>query len=173
MRAVWLTLSIATALGSTPRIADACKCAGPKPSVPDAFNGAALIVEGKVLSHEFVGDSGWHTRVAVTRTHKGPIASRVEIIASRTCAYGFHEGERYLVYAYDTGDGGFSTTYCTRTAKLADARDDLALIADPPPSTTEEPAVMNVVLLAGWTTNPVIHWMRVVAMMLAATRATR
>ncbi len=106
--------------------AHACQCAQPRPELAPSLAGAAAVVQARVRSHAFVLEQGFRTELLVEAVHKGPAARLLVVTAPKTCAFGFREGERYLVFAFATGDGGYTTTYCTRTAALADAAADVA-----------------------------------------------
>ena len=68
----------------------------------------------------------------VPRAKKAFKSAALVVEAPKTCAYGFEKGKHYLVYAHSDGNGGFSTNYCTRTAPLAEAQDDIEFITGKP-----------------------------------------
>lgn len=121
-----------------------------------------------MLSHQFVTYEGFHTRLAITKTHKGPQRDEIVIVAAKTCAYGFEKGERYLVYAHADGNDGFSTTYCERNAPLAEAKGDIASFGGTPASAAAQPIVVLTPRLLEWTSSPTKQWLRVVALLLAS-----
>lgn len=127
LRAHRSCLVAALALGAvlTPARARACQCAHPKSTPRVAIEEADLVVEARVDSHAFTAERGFVTELSVARTHKGTRSKQLVLTASKTCAASFEPGVSYLVYAWADGDAGFSTSYCTRTAPLADAGEDL------------------------------------------------
>jgi hypothetical protein len=68
----------------------------------------------------------------ISETFRGIQAEQAEVltgISGGDCGYGFKTGETYLVYAHlDKQSGRLSTSICTRTRPLAQAKDDLNYI---------------------------------------------
>lgn len=168
-----LALALAATIVAAPTVAHACKCArAEKPDVKTSLAGAALVAEARVDAHDFLRDVGWRTRITLLRTYKGGDAERVEITAAKTCGVAFEVGARYLVYADADGDAGYTTTYCSRTATLADAAADLEvlrrLVKDP--IAHAEVAPLLTLTLGGWSSDPVVHGLRLLALLLHAAR---
>jgi hypothetical protein len=168
-----LALALAGTVAAAPTVAHACTCArAEKPDVKTSLAGAALVAEARVDAHDFVVDVGWQTRVTLLRSYKGGDAEHVEITAAKTCAVAFEVGARYLVYATADGDAGYTTTYCSRTAKFADAAADLEvlrrLVKDP--IAQAEVAPLLTLALGGWSSDPVVHGLRLLALLLHAGR---
>ena len=64
--------------------------------------------------------------VEVLRVWRGRVAKFAAVSTgsnSAMCGYGFVVGETYLIYAGGDESRGFSTTHCTRTARLSDTAD--------------------------------------------------
>ena len=121
------------------RAAMACSCADPGPPCR-AFPQADAAFVGKVQEIDERGEAGTpgavrRVRFLVEENFRGagvkPGAS-LEVatgFGGGDCGYGFERGERYLVYAqHHTGGASLYTGICSRTAKLADADDDLAYL---------------------------------------------
>lgn len=170
---VALALALAGTIVAAPAVAHACSCGGArKPDVKASLAGAALVAEARVDAHEFLLEVGWRTRVTLLRTYKGGDAERAEITAAKTCAVAFEVGARYLVYATADGDAGYTTTYCSRTATLAAAAADLEvlrrLVKDP--VVHPEVAPPLTLALGGWSSDPMVHALRLLALLLHAGR---
>lgn len=168
MRHAWLVPLVVVVGVSVPAVAHACKCARPEPTpVRQAFAEAALVVEARVDAHAYVMDRGFVTRLTPKRVFKGAPTKTIEIAAAKTCAVGFTPGTRWLVFAYDDGDGGFTTTYCSRSKPIADATDDLAAIArhgtDAPPT----PPLFTPSF--AWSHDPFVQLVRLAALALLVT----
>jgi hypothetical protein len=135
-----LVAALALVAVLAPAQVEACKCAHPKTTPRVAIEQADLVVEAQVDSHVFTAEQGFVTELAVSRIHKGTTSKRLVLTASKTCAAAFEAGGSYLVYAWADGSGGFSTTYCSRTALLADAAADLRELGRRGPSTSSSTA---------------------------------
>ena len=166
----WIPLAGLVVLvgASVPADAHACKCAHPEPApVRQAFAEAALVVEARVDAHAYVIDRGFVTRLTPKRIFKGAPARTIEIAAAKTCAVGFEPGTRWLVYAYDDGDGGFTTTYCSRSKPIADATEELAVLAkhgtDAPPT----PPLFTPSF--AWSHDPFVQLIRLAALAILVT----
>lgn len=68
-------------------------------------------------------------------------------LAPKTCAVGFVVGERFLVYADRDANGDIVTNFCSRTAPVAKAKDDLAVITTATTRSRRDPtrAVLGIV----------------------------
>lgn len=164
------SLALGIAAGSTqlPSVAHACQCAGPRAPVRQAFAEADLVAEAEVLAHDFVTYTGFVTKLRVISVHKGPALTHVELSAAKTCAVGFTKGTRWLVYAWQDADGSFGTNFCSRTAPLADAKDELAVIARLARATT--PSGATTPPRFAWSDDVVRSLVRLAALALLAPR---
>ncbi len=122
--------------------AHACSCMRPPPPA-EALEAAAGVWVGSVQAVE-PADAGTLVRIsfAVETIYKGsqePTLTFTTSDSSASCGYGFSEGERYLVYAGEQ-DGGYHVTLCSRTARLADAADDIAALNAVAPPTAPSAA---------------------------------
>jgi hypothetical protein len=119
--------------------ASACVCDLPlkrislKNAVTKAKSEAAVVFSGQVVELDdftvkFKVEQVWKGAPAeemVMSTGAGK-ADRGEIIIS-DCAYRFRRGEKYLVYAYGSGEK-LQTHKCTRTADLGSAGEDVLML---------------------------------------------
>lgn len=132
--AVILPLLIPLAL---PKLAHACSCA-PSGSPKEAMAEANAVFFGKVVAIRTPGprlrNGEWVISSAdpmtvefdVVRVWKGPIRQNLSVQTERyevSCGFGFKEGRRYIVYAYDGHTG-----LCTRTAPAWLAARDFAAL---------------------------------------------
>lgn len=113
-------------------VADACKCAPPPPP-KEAMAGAEAVFSGKCIDI-VIKDRQKICTFEVDRVWKGEVGAKVVITTAEhgaTCGYGFStEGDAtYMVYARGK-KGEFSTSICTRTRGLANAKDDLKELGD-------------------------------------------
>jgi hypothetical protein len=104
---------------------------------PDIFNGfrrTMKVREGTKTEYEVLV-----LKFEIERMWKGSPDKELILITETTrdatggewhsdCEYEFREGERYLVYAYHL-EGGLETNTCTRTKPLAQAEEDLKVLA--------------------------------------------
>jgi hypothetical protein len=111
----------------------ACSCRPPSPPAA-ALADAAAVFAGRVTALSAPVDSGGADPVrvtfAVTRSWKGANQSTVVVntpASSASCGVGFVKGQTYLVYAYSS-EGRLETILCSRTAELATAGADLAVL---------------------------------------------
>ena len=75
---------------------------------------------------------GYAYTFSVERVWRGPGARTVTILTGRgggDCGYPFERGRDYLVYGYRNDSDVWSTDICTRTSEVADAAEDLSLLA--------------------------------------------
>ena len=120
------TFTIGTGVGL------ACTCV-PPPAPTEALEEAAAVFSGKVVqikSHKPVGDifGGVEVVFRVNRAWKGINKSTARVFTSSqsaACGYSFSKGHTYLVYASGNSRGRLSTSICSRTKRLKDAREDL------------------------------------------------
>ncbi|WP_199350874.1 PEP-CTERM sorting domain-containing protein [Haliangium ochraceum] len=125
-----------------PRAAEACSCMRPPPP-QEALAAADAVFEGTITTVES-GDNLVAT-FAVERAWKGVAKDTITVatgLNSAMCGLGFAEGERWLVYAMLDGDE-LRSSLCSRTARSADAADDLAALGEgsaPSDASPEQPA---------------------------------
>lgn len=128
--------------------ADACTCAGEPPPC-EAFSGATAVFVGVVLDaaqqKEHKNEDGTTSvydvgsiRFQVTEAFSG-VTSSIVVISSGTggadCGYWFKRRESYLVYAFGEPEQ-LSTSFCTRTAPISDAGEDLVFLRNLPKTGT-------------------------------------
>jgi len=114
--------------------AAACDCMTPPP-VKEALRQSAAVFAAVAESvkvdfsptNEF-GAGPTAVKMRVTRSWKGPRAKTAVIVhtgmGGGDCGYPMRAGARYLVYARRLGNGGLSTSICSRTDSLPNARPD-------------------------------------------------
>jgi hypothetical protein len=110
----------------------ACTCV-PPPAPTAALEDAAAVFSGKVVQikkHKPAGDifSAVEVVFRVDEAWKGVGKKTVTVFTSSqsaACGYGFSKGHTYLVYASGNSRGRLSTSICSRTKRLKDAREDL------------------------------------------------
>ncbi len=144
---------------STPAVAlKYCQCSE-EPELPyDALNGAFAVFTGEVIAIDrafnpdrtrvkFRVEQSWkgtrHSTISVFTSGSDAIALLREGI---TCGYRFTVGERYLVYSFrKRNHSGLSyVSDCSRTRRLAEAEEDLALLGQPELDFTKK-AIRNAV----------------------------
>lgn len=125
LSALWAVLLVAALPGA--RTAAACSCMVPPPP-HEALDQAAAVFVGTVVSVALEEGSGYYVvRLRVGQRLKGPQAAELTVrtpSSSAACGYYFREGKAYLIYAHEA-EGGLGVSLCSRTARLADARDDV------------------------------------------------
>jgi hypothetical protein len=118
------------------RVALACTCV-PPPSPTEAREDAAAVFSGKVVQikrHKPAEDifGGVEVVFRVDRAWKGVNKGTARVFTSSqsaACGYRFSKGHTYLVYASGNSRGRLSTSICSRTKRLKDAREDLDALA--------------------------------------------
>ena len=114
----------------------ACRCAIPAASAD--LSPYAAVFMGRVVESKRVGASE-RVKFRVARVWKGEAVAEVTLILQRasdprvisSCDIGFQKGEHYLVYARKWRDGQALTTHkCTRTRRVAQARQDFAVLGE-------------------------------------------
>jgi hypothetical protein len=125
----WILVAVSmVALG--PSSALSCSCILSSPT--DALDHATRVFSGRVTAMEdpYAGDILQDSldpviiTFIVERVWKGDVGPTVQIQTARdgaSCGFTFHEGEQYLVYAYNS-----QVSLCSRTKVLASASEDLA-----------------------------------------------
>ncbi len=110
----------------------ACSCAPPLTPLEELDRSAAVF-SGKVANiKEDSSRSAYEVRFFVERSWKGDFADRdfapsvtvFTALDSAACGYAFEEDEKYLVYAYRSGES-LDTNICSRTQPLGNAQEDL------------------------------------------------
>ncbi len=91
---------------------------------------AATTMEGVAYTEQIVR---FHLERAFVNSTPGPIELTQAALSSNT--YQFAVGVRYVVYAWKDADGRLSTSNCSRTRPLAQAREDLEYFATLPQRT--------------------------------------
>lgn len=133
MKSIKLGLAIIFFLLLNVETGYACSCIAPPP-VTQALDQAGAVFSGKVLQVKRVrnnrqGELGNVEVVfAVNTSWKGAERRVVSVFTasqSAACGYGFRKGMTYLVYANGDAQGKLTTSICSRTKRLKDARDDL------------------------------------------------
>lgn len=125
-------LALAIVIASSHAAANACTCLPPMGPAEEMRRSDAVFL-GKVMSIKRNGSDNdpfrsVEVRFDVVRSWKGEERSEQIVFTSSNsaaCGYPFAEGKTYLVYA-NTGEvKSLVTGLCTRTRKLADAREDI------------------------------------------------
>jgi hypothetical protein len=126
--------------------AAACSCVSGIP-ICESFWKTPIVFDGDVLRIERIPDSArpsaFRLRRLVTftvnRAYRGGVEGTIQIATGSSgadCGYPFEVGDRYLVYAHDSG-GTLSTGICSRTRPLSKAAEDLEYLEtafDPSPA---------------------------------------
>lgn len=122
--------------------AGACSCKSPPPPL-EAMEKAAAVFAGKVTALEAdEKDHQVRATFEVSRVWKKQAGKTIVVITNEngaSCGYTFHEGETYLVYAYER-EGKLYTSICARTKVLAHAKDDLDALGDGEAVASTQPA---------------------------------
>jgi hypothetical protein len=124
-----LTTVVAMAVAGA-GLAQACSCIPPPPP-KKALEQAHAVFSGKVTKIEEAGEGELSVTLELATTWKGAADKELTLFTanqSAACGYGFEKGKTYLVYAHQIKRGEakvLETNICTRTALLADAKDDL------------------------------------------------
>ena len=124
-----------------PKKAYACSCAN-NPDPKTALEKAEAVFVGKVIKVKqerkqqgVVGAIEYKDAnlFEVDRAWKGVKQSQIIVYDfghDMSCGFVFEEGKSYLVYVYKTDNGELFTSYCSRTAELSNAGEDLKLIGE-------------------------------------------
>jgi hypothetical protein len=119
------------------RPAEACSCAPPPPPC-EVFSRAGAVFVGKVTSTRTTPDHETIATFAVEKVFKGLVLVKtIDVHGGGMCGATFRVGEKYFVYASDTG-GHWYAGLCGRTRRLGDAQDDLAHARNLPSRTLAE-----------------------------------
>ncbi|MFC0186895.1 hypothetical protein ACFFJY_01285 [Fictibacillus aquaticus] len=132
----------------------ACSCAQ-NPDPKKALGNATAVFSGVVTDIKRTGGL-WESSVAVKivtiNVWKGQKNNSFIIYTaeqSASCGYEFKKGEEYIVYAYEN-DGKLSTNYCSRTALLKDAKEDLQALGEGFPPNNDNSARMPLSSTEKW-----------------------
>lgn len=134
---LWLGMALVILMGSAaigPESASACSCAivtdvnEAKQNSDAVFDGT--VIEKKSAGKLFIRSSAdpveWTFQVnEVWKGKVAPVITVTSAEASESCGYEFKEGQRYVVYARQTGDS-LDVSLCSRTALHSEAGQDLA-----------------------------------------------
>lgn len=118
--------------------AEACSCLVPRPPCETYWKTDAvftgLVTDSSIITVE--GTSVKYqqrmTRIALDQVYRGVEGTGVEIFTSvegSECGYDFKKNERYVIYAHRSPtDGKLSTSLCSRTKLLSEAKEDLEFL---------------------------------------------
>ncbi|WP_162805722.1 hypothetical protein [Sporosarcina sp. PTS2304] len=142
-----MLLIILAVMNVKPILTAACSCMAP-PTADLALSEATAVFSGEVEEvKKNTKDNGKTVIFTVQETWKGIDSQTISVFTgndSASCGINFEVGKEYLVYAHTMDSNGkniLATTLCDRTAELANATDDLALIGEGQlPTQTEQPA---------------------------------
>ena len=135
-RALLFILTVVAA-GMYPRTAAACSCM--ESALPCGSLAGSTVFIGTVQARlnatperasGYPDSPSYSFEFAVVEALAGVTNAKVTVRTAQdegACGYAFEVGESYLVYASPVA-GGYATGLCSRTRRLADARDDLILL---------------------------------------------
>lgn len=130
--AVLVALVVAATLVGGGRPAWACSCEPPAP--PETAEAEAdAVFAGEVTEIGGRGGATHVARLAVTEVFTGEVGEEAEVLTpqdSAACGYPFEVGREELVYAVVDDEGRMQTNLCDRTAPVADADEDLAVLGE-------------------------------------------
>ena len=107
-----------------------------KQAVQGAWDRADAIFSGRVLEHRpspEAPDVRVRTTFAVTRRWKGAAGDTMHLkgaASSAECGCQFLVGREYLVFAYRSSDGSYTTNICTYTRNLENASEIISIVED-------------------------------------------
>jgi hypothetical protein len=131
----------------------ACMCGDTRPSVAEARDNALMVFSGRVVDDEYRDGASFPdgkpagaelvARFKIDRWWKGDHLPEIFLfteqfvaadhsISVSDCAYRFEVGKRYLVYA-GFFLGRLRAIYCSRTAEIAKATEDLKILGNGTP----------------------------------------
>lgn len=121
---------------TAPQTTYACSCATSE-SVTDESGRSDAVFEGSVVSMKQSGISLFQSSADAVKTTfhvnevwKGLVTSEIAVISARSsesCGFEFKSGQRYLVYARETGKS-LEVSLCSRTTQYSDAGEDLTAL---------------------------------------------
>ena len=92
------------------------------PSAPTYWQADAVFIARAEVTP--LGPGAQRARFEVEEAFRGPAGGVIEIVGrgiGGSCAYGFVQGTRYLVFARRAPDGTWSSSLCSSTAPLTEA----------------------------------------------------
>ncbi|WP_044241325.1 MYXO-CTERM sorting domain-containing protein [Chondromyces apiculatus] len=143
MRALAFILATALVTLSHARPAAACSCIAPPP-VAEALQKSTAVFAGRIVSVSRPSADAGNVvaKFSVSKAWKGVQGKTIEVSTSSSgasCGLSFKQGDERLIYA-NAHDGTLWASLCSRSARLADAKDDVAqLDAGPPPAAPSTP----------------------------------
>ena len=135
-RALMFSFFVAAAM--YPGAAAACSCT--EAALPCGTLAGATVFVGTVQARSdappaqsagYLSDPSYNFEFAVTEAIAGLSDVKVTVRTPKgdgACGYPFEVGQSYLVYASPIPGGGYAAGLCSRTRRLANARDDLILL---------------------------------------------
>jgi len=120
-----LVLGVCSLVASAGVAEAVCAC-GVSSQCAEVSDASAVFV-GRVEEHVRSGSEGWTARIAVQEGLRGVVANRVELPVGGECDADLRHGGVYLIFA-EVRDGRLVATACSRTAPIAQRRNDLAYI---------------------------------------------
>ncbi|MDQ0116727.1 hypothetical protein [Paenibacillus harenae] len=139
MKWIWLLAVIMLVSGgllSAPQMTYACSCVA-NGTVMDESARSDAVFEGTVVSMKPSGISLFQSSADAVKTTfhvnevwKGLVTSDIAVISARSgesCGFEFKSGQRYLVYARETGKS-LEVSLCSRTTPYSDAGEDIATL---------------------------------------------
>lgn len=136
---------------ATPSTTYACSCIAPG-TPAEEFDQTDAIFAGQVTAVEMVSKTDfapYEITLQVAESWKGVTEEEISVYTGLTgvsCAYGFVNGKRYLVYAYqDSKTDKLIASMCSPTKLVDDATEDLAYLRANHGSVNRDPDDDNVV----------------------------
>jgi hypothetical protein len=121
-----IVILLTAAVTTFPTVSFACKCDWP-PSVEQELERSKAVFSGKIIDVKNE-DNNRKILFEVDETWKGVSESQIILTDElSSCSLDFHEGESYLVYAYEF-QGELTTNTCDRTKEISGAGEDLATL---------------------------------------------
>ena len=139
MKRLKWTIAVAALLLFSADEALACRCT--KTAASADLSQFAAVFTGRAVESKRL-PTGERVKFRVERVWKGDVTPEVYLLLQRasdpgvisSCDIGFQKGESYLVYALKSRDGStLSTHKCTRTRKVAEAKEDFAVLGQGQP----------------------------------------
>jgi hypothetical protein len=139
------TVAVAALMLFSADAAFPCRCTKTEASAD--LSQYAAVFTGRVVESKRL-PTGERVKFRVERVWKGQVVSEVSLLLPRagdpgvisSCDIGFQKGGSYLIYALMAPDGNTLTTHkCTRTRKVAAAKEDFAVLGQGQPPKMAEP----------------------------------
>lgn len=138
LSAVLLSVFVVAFLLAFPKSSYAWSCELPlakdsvKKQVKEAKKKSQAVFTGEVLEITEPSDKNFLlVKIRVESNWKGAEGNEIVIVTGKgdgDCGYSFTIGQKYLIYAYQTGNSQLSTNICQRTALLSEAEKDIAIL---------------------------------------------